>query len=351
MAETIKAAVLHGVGDVRIEQWPAPGPLKPDEARVRIHTVGVCGSDVHYFERGRIGPFVVTEPLILGHECCGIVEEVGAEVKNVKPGDAVAVEPGVPCRHCEFCHTGRYNVCRDVVFMGTPPHHGAFREVVNWPADFLYKLPEGMPTEQGALVEPLAVGMWACRRGEVKGGDTVAVLGCGTIGLMTLQAAIAEGATTIIASDVVESRLEMAKKLGATHAVNAATTDFVGAVAEITGGRYADVVLECAGLALTQAQAVHCVKPGGIVVIVGLAPEDSFEYPIMEMMTRECDIRGVFRYANVFEDCVQLIAAGRINVEPMITRRYDLEHTGEALRFAMEQKTAAIKVAVRVMEE
>lgn len=348
MADTIKAAVLHKIRDVRIEDWPAPGPPCPDEARVRIHTVGVCGSDVHYFERGRIGPFVAKDPLILGHEVCGIVEEVGSAVKNVKPGDAVAIEPGVPCRHCEFCHVGRYNVCRDVVFMGTPPIHGAFREAVNWAADFLFKLPDGMPTERGALVEPLAVGLWSCRRGEVKAGDTVAVLGCGTIGLMTLQAAIAEGATTVIASDVIEGRLELAKNLGATHVINAAQGDFAEAVGDITSGRYADVVLECAGTAKTQAQAVHCVKAGGIVVIVGLAPEDSFEYPIMEMMTRECDIRGVFRYANVFEDCVQLIAAERVNVEPMITKRFTLDQTAEALAFASEEKATAIKVAINV---
>ena len=202
----MRAAVLHGVRDLRVEDVPAPGALGPDECRVRIGAVGVCGSDVHYYEYGRIGPFVVDKPMILGHECAGTVVEVGSRVKGIAEGRRVAIEPGVPCRRCRFCHEGQYNLCRDVVFFATPPVDGAFCEYVVSPADFLFPIPDGMTLEQGALVEPLAVGMHAARRGGVKPGDTVAVIGMGTIGLLTLQAAIAHGATRAIAADVQQNR-------------------------------------------------------------------------------------------------------------------------------------------------
>nr|MBP7561946.1 alcohol dehydrogenase catalytic domain-containing protein [Armatimonadota bacterium] len=169
----MKAAVLYAARDMRVESvpWPNAGDLGPRECLVRIHSVGVCGSDVHYYEHGRIGKFVVEQPLILGHECSGTVEAVGSDVSRVRVGERVAIEPGIPCRRCAHCRSGRYNLCPEVVFMATPPVHGSLCELVVHPDDFLYPLPEGVSFEEGAMVEPLAVGVHAARRAEIEPGD------------------------------------------------------------------------------------------------------------------------------------------------------------------------------------
>ena len=182
MGDKMKAAVLHAVGDLRVQTVDKPVITAPDQALVRIRAVGVCGSDVHFYERGRIGPYVVKDPVILGHESAGEVVEAGEEVEHLRPGDRVAIEPGVPDRTCRHCKTGRYNLCAAVPFMGTPPWNGAFCEYIAWPADFCFKLPEGLSFEEGAMTEPLAVAMQGAKRGGIQVGHSVAVLGCGPIG-------------------------------------------------------------------------------------------------------------------------------------------------------------------------
>ncbi len=201
MRQSMKAAVLHGPGDIRMQRVSIPG-IGPDDVLIEVKTIGVCGSDVHYYVTGRIGRYVVREPLILGHECSGEVVRIGQNVRNVDIGDHVAIEPGVPCRRCRFCKSGRYNLCPDVRFLATPPINGAFAEYVASPCDFVYKLPENMTFAEGALIEPLAVGLHAAKRGQVVPGETVVILGAGTIGLMVLQAVKAYGATRIIAVDL-----------------------------------------------------------------------------------------------------------------------------------------------------
>jgi L-iditol 2-dehydrogenase len=345
----MKAAVLHGVKDLRVEQVPEPGPrdLGPRDCLVRIHAVGVCGSDVHYYEHGKIGPFVVEEPLILGHECSGTVEAVGSEVERIKEGDRVAIEPGVPCRRCELCLSGRYNLCRDVVFMATPPVDGSFCERVIHPDDFLYPLPEGVSFEEGAMVEPLAVGVYAAQRAGIRPGDTVAVLGCGTIGLLALQAAQAAGATRVLATDVVANRLALAAELGA-ETFDASGADTVAALTDATGGRGADVVLETAGTVATTQQTVKLVRSGGMVCLVGLPPDSVLPFDVMEILTRELDLSSVFRYANCFGACVELISAGKVNLAPLVTGRYPLASIEEAFEFASTRKDECIKLVVDV---
>ncbi|MGD8240233.1 MAG: NAD(P)-dependent alcohol dehydrogenase [Armatimonadota bacterium] len=348
MSDTMKAAVLHGVEDLRIDDVPVPSLPSPHDVIVRIQQVGVCGSDIHYFRHGRIAHFVVQEPMILGHECAGEVVEVGDEVTTLKQGDRVALEPGVPCRRCEFCHEGKYNLCADVVFFATPPVDGAFCEYVASPADFAYKLPDNVSAEEGAMMEPLAVGMWSTHRARVGAGDSVAILGAGPIGLVTLQAARARGATTLIISDVEQPRLDFAGKLGATHALNARECDVVEAVKEITGGRGTDSVLEAAGTVETLNQALKAVKTGGRVIVIGAPPQDEAPISIPDLILRELDIGGIFRYANMYPRAVAAVAAGRIDVKSMITHHYALPETREALVFADENKSECLKVAVSV---
>ena len=216
----MKAAVLHQARDLRLEDVPTPD-YGPDDVLVKIGSVGICGSDVHYWRTGAIGDFVVEEPMILGHEVAGVVAEVGENVHTLKVGDRVALEPGVPCRHCEMCKTGRYNLCPDVQFFATPPVNGALSDYAVSPADFAYKLPDSLSLDEAALIEPLSVGIHACRRGNLTAGQSVFIAGAGPIGLTSLAAAKAFGATEVFISDVRPHRLEVAKQMGATHAFNA----------------------------------------------------------------------------------------------------------------------------------
>ena len=347
MPEMMKAVYLHAAGDLRVTEEPRPALAEPDEVLIQVEAVGICGSDCHYYERGRIGPFVVEEPLILGHECSGRVVEVGSDVKHLEPGDLVSVEPGIPCRRCRRCKEGRYNICEnEVVFMGTPPWPGAFREYLTWPGDFVFKLPSGVGVEDGAMIEPLAVGIHACRRGGVAPGQSAAIIGTGPIGLLALQAAAAYGAHPVIGVDTIPLRLDLARQLGA-EVIDAAAADSVEAIRGLTGGAGADVVIETAGSLATIRQAMAAVKTGGVVVIVGLPPEEEGRLPVMDMMAREYDLRTVFRYANCYPPALSLMAAGGIQLAPLRTHEFPLERAEEALQTTISQKDKAVKVLVR----
>jgi L-iditol 2-dehydrogenase len=347
MGEKMKAAVLHAVGDLRVEEVDKPAITAPDQALVRIRAVGVCGSDVHFYERGRIGPYALKDPVILGHESAGEVIEVGKVVKHLRPGDQVAIEPGVPDRTCWYCKTGRYNLCAEVPFMGTPPWNGAFCEYVAWPADFCFKLPAGLSFEEGAMAEPLAVAMQGTKRGEVSVGQSVAVLGCGPIGLVTLQAAKARGATQIIATDVQQPRLKLAAKLGATDIINAREGDPIEQVRELSGGGV-DVALETAGTVATVQQACAMVRMGGVVTLIGMPGELEFTMPVLDIICREYDVRGVFRYCNCYPPALALLGAGRVDVKSLITHRFPLQQAQAAIDFAKDRKDVAVKVMVEV---
>lgn len=343
MTEKVKAARLYKPGDIRIEEMDKPR-IRPDQVLIQVQAVGVCGSDVHYYKTGRIGHYVVESPLILGHECSGIIEEIGPEVQYLAVGERVALEPGVPCRRCQFCKAGRYNLCRDVVFLGTPPVNGAFTEYVAMAADFIYPLPEDMTYVEGALLEPLAVGMHAVRRGGVWAGSRIAVLGSGTIGLMTIAAAEAHGATDIYAVDLAPNRLALAAKMGATQTIDAADVDAVEAILELTDGDGVDVVFETAGTAETVQQTFDVVKRGGTIVWVGLPAQETVPLKVTHAIDKELTIQTVFRYVNVYPDAIRLVVSGRLDLKPLITHEFTLEQTGEALRFAYERKDVAVKV-------
>src|SRR5215218_10823137 len=214
-----RAAVLTRPGEIVVEDRPLPEP-GPREVLVEVTSVGVCGSDVHYFEHGRIGPHVVRAPLVLGHESAGWVAAVGEGVTKHAVGDRVTLEPGVPCGRCEQCRAGRYNLCPDVSFFATPPVDGAFTNHVAIHEDFAFSMPDNLSDNAGALMEPLSVGIWSCRKAGVKAGDHVLVTGAGPIGLLAMQVALAQGATEVTITDVAPQRLELAEKTGATRAIN-----------------------------------------------------------------------------------------------------------------------------------
>lgn len=314
----------------KIEAGEAPMPkLGADDVLIQVKSVGICGSDLHYYRSGAIGDFKVEFPFVLGHEAAGIVAEVGENVSMLKKGDRVCMEPGIPCMKCEECLTGHYNLCRDVRFWATPPYDGVLSEYVSHPAAFTFKIPNNMSFTEGALVEPLAIGLHACNMGGVKLGQSVAIVGAGCIGLVTLLAAKAYGATQIIVGDVLDKRLEKARELGAI-AINTKEEDFAARVMELTGGRGADVCIDCAGFSATVDSCLSAAKPAGMVIIVGLGQDrvDGFNTSIMS--TKELTVKSIFRYRNLFPTAINAIADGRIDVNTIVSHRFSFEDTIQA---------------------
>ncbi|MBB6645705.1 NAD(P)-dependent alcohol dehydrogenase [Halobellus ruber] len=331
----MRTAVLIEPHQFELQDRPRPSP-GPDEVLVAVGEVGICGSDVHYYEHGRIGDIVVEDPLVLGHESAGTVIDTGENVATLEPGDRVALEPGVPCRRCSHCTGGDYHLCADVRFMATPPHDGSFAEYVSWPEDFAYKLPTTVSTTEGALCEPLSVGIHACRRGNVGTGDTVLVTGAGPIGLMILEAARATGATDIILTDVVEEKLAFARERGADLAVNVAEADLEAAVDQYTDGVGVDVVVEASGAASSIRSTLDAVKRGGTVVLVGLANEATVPFDVLDIIDNELDVLGSFRYKNTYPAAIDLLADGVVDVEGIVEFESTLADIDDAFQRAMD---------------
>lgn len=345
MGETMWAAVLHGLGDLRVEEVPRPELTDPLHAMVRVRSVGICGSDLHYYTEGRIGDFIVEAPLILGHEAAGEVVAVGEAVTSLQVGDRVAIEPGYPDRTCRVCKEGRYNLCESVTFLATPPVDGAFCEYLSWPADFLHKLPEALSLDEGAMIEPLSVGLHAVRIADVRPGQSVAVFGAGPIGLATLQVARAAGATTIIVVEGVPSRLETARSLGATHAL-AAGAENVVQIQDLTGGEGADVAFECAGAIPALHAALRGTRSGGHVQLVGMPSQADPQIPVYEVIARELQVTGLFRYANTYPAAIELVRAGRVDAQALVTHHFPLDEAPYALDWVEHNKGQVIKAVI-----
>lgn len=342
-----RAAYMTGLNKMEIRDIEMP-VLRDRDVLVKLEYVGICGSDVHYLEHGKIGDFIVEGDFILGHECAGTVVEIGSGVKNLKVGDKVALEPGITCGQCEFCKTGRYNLCPDVEFLATPPYHGSLMNYIAFPENMCFKLPENITTKEGALVEPLAVGMHAAIQGNVKLGDSVVILGAGTIGLVTLLACKAYGATEITVVDVLPKRLEYAKKLGATATINALEVDVFSEMDKITGKKGVDIVIETAGSARTISQTPYLVKNGGTIVLVGLAPQDIIEFNFAKIMAKEAQIKSVFRYRNIYPTAIKAIANGVIDISGIVTHEFDFEDSAKAFDHVINNKQDVVKAVIKI---
>ena len=331
---TNRAAVLTRPKEIALQERPAPEP-GPREVLVEVTSVGVCGSDVHWYEHGRIGSRVAREPLVLGHESAGRVVDVGDQVTKHGVGDRVSIEPGVPCGRCRECRAGRYNLCADVAFFGTPPIDGAFTDRVAIHEDFAFAIPDGMSDDAGALMEPLSVGIWACRKAGISAGDRVLVTGAGPIGLLAMQVAKAFGATDVAISDVNEQRLAVAERTGATRALRAGA-DEPGEV---------DALLECSGHPAALTAGLEALRPAGTAVVVGMGPDPTCELPLALIQTQELWLTGTFRYANTYPTALALAATGRVDLAPLVTGHYGLEETEAALQVG-RRDPASIKVMV-----
>ncbi len=334
---TMQVSVLRGVGDVGVEERPVPQPAA-DEVLVEIGSVGVCGSDIHYYEHGRIGPYVVDAPLVLGHEAGGVVAAVGAEVTTLEVGQRVSIEPGVPCRRCAQCLAGRYNLCPDVRFFATPPYDGAFAQFVTMPAAFVYAVPDAISDDAAGLIEPLSVGVWACRRAQLAPGSTVLVTGAGPIGLIAAQTARAYGADSVTVTDVNPHRLRLAEQLGL------GTVD-VSQTSLAESGIEADALLECSGNARATWDAVSTLARAGRVILVGMGG-DTVQLPLSYVQDRELTITGAFRYANTWPTAIRLAASGRVDLDAMVTGHYGLDDVESALTAAKTDPTT-IKTVIR----
>lgn len=347
--EMQRGAFMRGLDHMIIKEIPKP-TAGPGKVVVSLEYIGICGSDVHYFHNGCVGAYKVdlTQDYMLGHECAGTITEVGEGVTNLKVGDRVALEPGITDGTCEFCKEGKYNLCPDVQFLATPPVPGCNEEFIEFPADYCFKLPDNVSTKEGALVEPLSVGMHAANQAEVGVGDSVVILGAGCIGLVTLLSCRAHGAGTVIVCDLVDARLKKAKELGADYVINGKEKNAIDEVMKITNGRGVDKVFETAGSAFTIHQTPFLAKRGGTVTLVGISTQEEISYNFAQVMDKELTIKSVFRYRNIYPRAIAAIASGAINVKSIASHEFDFDHIQEAYDEAVNNKTDLVKAVIKV---
>ena len=345
----MKVAVMEAIGKIKMEERDIP-KAKDNEVLVKLEYVGICGSDLHYYETGAIGDFVVEPPFVLGHEPGGTVVEVGKDVKHLKVGDRVALEPGKTCGHCEFCKTGRYNLCPDVVFFATPPVDGVFQEYVAHEADLCFKLPENVSTLEGALIEPLAVGFHAAMQGGARAGQTAVVMGSGCIGLVTMMALKAMGVSKVYVVDIMEKRLEKALELGADGVINGKEKDAVEEVMKLTDGRGCDLVIETAGTQITTVQAMRMTKKGATIVLVGYSKTGEMTLPISMALDKELTFKTVFRYRHIYPMAIEAVSAGKVNLKGIVTDIFSLDEAQKAMDYSVNNKADVVKAVIRIAE-
>ena len=350
MEGKMKVAVMLGIGRMGFEERDIP-KAKDNEVLVRLEYVGICGSDLHYYETGAIGDYVVKPPFVLGHEPGGTVVEVGKDVKHLKVGDRVALEPGKTCGHCEFCKKGNYNLCPDVVFFATPPVDGVFQEYVAHEADLCFKLPDHVSTMEGALIEPLAVGFHAAMQGGARAGQTAVVMGAGCIGLVTMMALKAMGVSKVYVVDIMEKRLQKALELGADGIVNGAQTDAVEEIRKLTEGKGCDLAVETAGTQITTVQTIHMTKKGATIVLVGYSKSGEMTLPMSLALDKELTFKTVFRYRHIYPMAIDAVAAGRVNLKGIVTDVFDFDDIQNAMDKSVADKANIVKAVVRIAKE
>jgi L-iditol 2-dehydrogenase len=290
----------------------------------------------------------VKYPFVLGHECGGVVVETGARVKHLKAGDKVALEPGKTCGSCEYCRTGRYNLCPDVIFFATPPVDGVFQEYAAHDAGLCFKLPENVGTLEGSLIEPLAVGFHAAITGGAKLGQTAVVMGSGCIGLVSMMALKALGVSRVFISDVIAKRLEKAKSLGATEVINVAENDLVKTVKDYTGGKGTDLVIETSGTEAAAAGGIGVLKKGGTLVFVGYSKTGMMNLPMGEALDKELTMKTIFRYRHIYPMAIDAVAQGKVDIKNIVTNVFDFGDIREAMNKSCRGKAEIVKAVIRI---
>lgn len=323
---------------------PTPGP---GEVLVKLEYVGVCGSDLHFYEAGRLGNFIPDGPLVLGHEPGGAVVEVGEGVTSLVPGDKVAIEPGTGCGTCEMCKKGLYNLCPDMSFMAIPgQREGVFSDYCVHPADVCFKLPDTMDTMEGALIEPLAVGFHAAELAEAKIGQSAIVLGCGCIGLVTIMVLKARGISEIYVVDVIDKRLAKAKEVGAKEVFNGKEVNIEEFVKTLPGGGV-DLVFETAGTEFTTRQSAKLIKNGGRVVLVGMCANPEVTVDIGSLSAKEGDLKTIFRYRNLYPAAIKAVSEGIIPLKSIVSHEFDFKDVIEGVEYNVNNKHDVIKAVIK----
>ena len=345
----MKALVLEEKGRLSLREFDIPGTLGPRDVRIGIHTVGICGSDVHYYTHGKIGHFIVNEPMVLGHEAAGTVIETGAEVTHLRPGDRVCMEPGIPDPTSRAAKLGIYNVDPAVTFWATPPVHGCLTPEVIHPAAFTYKLPDQVSFAEGAMVEPFAIGMQAALRARIQPGDIAVVTGAGPIGMMVALAALAGGCARVIVADLAQPKLDIIGAYDGIETVNIRNRPLAEAVAQATDGWGADVVFECSGAAPAVLTMHQLARPGGAIVLVGM-PVDPVPVDIVGLQARELRVETVFRYANVYDRAIALIASGKVDLKPLISASIPFQDSIAGFDRAVEARDTDVKLQIVLAE-
>ncbi len=343
----MRALVLEETKRLSLRGIEVDEPLGPHDVRIRIHTVGICGSDVHYYQHGRIGPFVVNAPMILGHEASGTVTDRGSSVTNLSVGDRVCMEPGIPDPNSKATRLGIYNLDPAVRFWATPPVHGCLRPTVVHPAAFTFKVPDNVSFGEAAMVEPLAVGMHAANKARIKPGDVAVVVGAGPIGMVTALAALAGGCSRVIMSDVQQPKLELAARLGPILPVNAAKQSLTEIASQATDGWGADIVFEASGNAKAAARVFDSLCPGGRVVYIGM-PGEPISYDVVAAQVKEARVEHVFRYAHVYPRALALMGSGKIDLKPLITDTFQFSESVRAFDFACQMPATSVKAQIVV---
>jgi len=331
----MKVIRLHAHGELRLHDEPEPVPVA-GEAVVRVKAVGVCGSDLHWFSKGEIGDAKLEHPLVLGHEFAGETED----------GLRVAVDPAIPCRHCEFCERGHPNLCENIIFAGHGKTDGALREYASFPSRCLFPLPDSLSFADGAMLEPLGVAIHAVDLGKLRAGMSVGVFGCGPIGLLIVQLAQFSGASQIIATDVLPHRMEAAKSFGADQAILADAGRELGEIRAATNGRGVDVAFEAAGEQEAVDVSVAAVIPGGKVILVGIPSEDHTSFQASTARRKGLTIKLVRRMKHTYPRAIELVSKGLVDVRSLVTHRFPLEKTAAA--FAVAQRREGLKVMIEL---
>jgi|TARA_B110000967_G_C18799027_1_gene517400 D-xylulose reductase len=341
------ALVLEEARKLSMRDIDISDTIGPNDVRIAIDTVGVCGSDVHYYTHGKIGPFVVNDPMVLGHEAAGVVSEVGANVTHLKTGDRVCMEPGIPNMTSKATKLGVYNVDPSVRFWATPPVHGCLTPSVVHPAAFTYPIPDHVSFSEGAMVEPFAIGMQAVAKAKIKPGDVAFVTGAGPIGIMVALAALAGGCAKVYIADLVEAKLAVAATYDNIEPVLIPRDDPAQTLFDATCGWGADVVFECAGAAASVQTALDVVAPAGCVVWVGM-PVDPVTVDIVLAQSKEIRMETVFRYANMYDRAIALLGSGKVDLKPLISETFAFEDSIKAFDRAVDARPDDVKIQIKM---
>jgi len=345
----MKALVLEEKKKISLRDFPISEKVGDDDVKIAIKACGICGSDVHYYTEGRIGDFVVNEPMILGHEASGVVLETGANVKGLKSGNRVCMEPGIPDFKSVETLKGMYNLDPAVRFWATPPIHGCLRETVVHPASLTFKLPDNVSFHEGALVEPVAIGMWAAKKAKIAPGDTALVIGGGTIGIVTALAAESSGCSRVYVADIKKGKLDFisqnyGKKL---EIIDLNKTDITGFLAE-KGIKGVDLVFEASGSAKAYEGICKYLVPGGKMILIGM-PNGSVPLDVVAMQAKELSIETIFRYVNIYPLVISMIASGKLDVKPLITKIYKFADAVAAFDYAAASPEKDVKIMIDLL--